>query len=286
MKHVRKPVVAGYFYPASKEKLVEIIEWSFKHKAGPGSLPLLAQTRDRTVIGYVVPHAGYIYSGPVAAHAYHDMSLRGTPDTVVVLGTNHTGYGKPISIYPGGSWQTPLGLVDVDEELGKKVAEYSELADLDVYAHIEEHSIEVQLPFIQYVYKTKIPKILPIVIGIHSPEAARDVAKAIFSASRELGRDVLVIASSDFNHYEPHDITVEKDMKAISMILELNTEGFYDVMVKDNITICGPGGIMTLMEIAKSLNGSVTLLKHATSGDIQGDKSAVVGYASIKFFTR
>lgn len=286
MKRIRKPVVAGYFYPATREKLIEVLEWSFKHRIGPGVLPALSQARDRSVIGYVVPHAGYVYSGPVAAHVYYDMSLRGTPDTIVILGTNHTGYGKPVSVYPGGSWQTPLGLIDVDEDLGKKVVEYSELADLDIYAHVEEHSVEVQVPFIQYIYMPKPPRILPIVIGIHSPEVARDIANAVLKASKDLDRDILIIASSDFNHYEPHDLTVEKDMKAINEILKLDTEGFYNEMVNNNITICGPGGIMVLMEITKSLGGSAVLLKHSTSGEVQGDKSAVVGYASIKFFKR
>lgn len=285
LKRLRKPVVAGYFYPSSKERLVEVIEWSFKHRLGPGALPILSSTRDRTVVGYVVPHAGYIYSGPIAAHAYYDMAMRGVPETVVIIGTNHTGYGKPVSVYPGGVWQTSLGSIEVDEELGERVIKNSELADLDIYAHIEEHSVEVQLPFLQYIYKNKQFKILPVVMGVHTPEAARDVANALVSAVKELNRDMIVLASSDFNHYEPHDVTVNKDMNAISKILNLSTEEFYSTMLERDISICGPGGIMVLMELAKTVNGRAILLKHATSGDVQGDRSAVVGYASIKFFT-
>mgnify|MGYP001772545079 CR=1 FL=1 len=286
MKKVREPAVAGFFYPGSVKDLVEIIEWSFKHSIGPGKLPVLSQQRDRSLIGYVVPHAGYIYSGPVAAHAYHDLALRGVPEVIIILGTNHTGYGKPISVYPEGAWRTPLGLLDVDAELGKKVVEYSELADFDVYAHLEEHSVEVQLPFIQYIFKEKPPKILPVVIGIHTPEAARDLANAILTAVEELKRDAVILASSDFNHYEPHSITVSKDMRAISKILELDTEGFYNKIMEEDISVCGPGGIMVLMEVTKKKEGSAELLKHATSGDVQGNKSSVVGYASIKFFTK
>ncbi|MEM1618211.1 MAG: AmmeMemoRadiSam system protein B [Desulfurococcaceae archaeon] len=284
LRYVRKPVVAGYFYPSNRDRLVEIIEWSFKHRIGPGSMPKLSLARDKTTIGYVVPHAGYMYSGPVAAHAYYDMVTHGVPETIVIIGTNHTGYGKPVSVYPGGVWETPLGSIKVDEELGKKVVEASELADLDTYAHLEEHSIEVQLPFLQYIYKDKQFQILPIVMGIHSPEVARDLAKALISATRELSRDTVFLASSDFNHYEPHDVTVDKDMDAINRILNLDLEGFYNTMIQRDISICGPGGIMVLMEIARIMGGKAILLKHATSGDVQGGKSAVVGYASIKFF--
>lgn len=278
----RKPVVAGYFYPRDRVKLVESIEWSFKHKLGPGTLPQVAQERRKNVIGYVVPHAGYMYSGPIATHVFHDMAGYGVPETIIIIGTNHTGLGAPISVYPGGLWETPLGALEVDSELGKLVVEYSDLADLDVYAHIEEHSVEVQLPFIQYVFKDKV-KILPIVMGVHTPEAARELARAILEAVKTLKRDIVVLASSDFNHYEPHDITVKKDMDAIEKILALDTEGFYETMINEYISICGPGGIMTLIELSKSIGGKATLLKHATSGDISGDKSAVVGYASIKF---
>ncbi|MEM4717274.1 MAG: AmmeMemoRadiSam system protein B [Desulfurococcaceae archaeon] len=282
MSKVRRPVVAGYFYPSRRSELIEMIEWSFKHSIGPGMLPQLSTERRKGIIGYIVPHAGYMYSGPIAAHAYYDMAQYGVLDTIIVLGTNHTGLGKPISVYPEGAWETPLGVLHVDGELGKKVVEYSELGDFDVYAHLEEHSIEVQLPFIQYIYRYNT-KILPIVIGIHTPEAASDLANAIYNAARDLNRDIIVLASSDFNHYEPHNITVEKDNLAISKIIELNTGEFYRVLIHEDISICGPGGIMTLIELTKKINGKARLLKHATSGDISGDKRAVVGYASIKF---
>lgn len=283
MKKTRRPVVAGYFYPDNRDKLIETIEWSFKHALGPGNLPTLSSERRKNVIGYVVPHAGYIYSGPIAAHAYYDMAMHGVPETVIVIGTNHTGVGKPVSIYPEGTWETPLGALKVDSELARDIVKRSDIADLDTYAHLEEHSVEVQLPFLQYIYGEKV-MFLPIVVGVHTPETAKDLASAILSSVRNLNRDTIILSSSDLNHYEPHNATVEKDMLAISKILELNTEEFYKVILEKDISICGPGGIMTLMEITKSLNGKASLLKHATSGDVWGDKSAVVGYASIKFY--
>ncbi|MEM2025111.1 MAG: AmmeMemoRadiSam system protein B [Desulfurococcaceae archaeon] len=283
MKRLRRPVVAGYFYPRDKEDLVEMIEWSFKHRLGPGKTPSLNKTRKHNILGFIVPHAGYTYSGPIAAHSYYEAASEGVPETVVILGTNHTGYGKPVSIYPEGVWETPLGLLEVDSELGEKIAELSEIADIDEYAHLEEHSVEVQLPFIQYIYGDKV-KILPIVIGVHTPELASDVSAAIANAVRSLNRDVIIISSSDFTHYEPYETALEKDSAAINRILELDTNGFYRVVIDENVTICGPGGIMTIMEIAKSAGAKAALLKHATSGDIGGDKSSVVGYATIKYY--
>jgi len=282
LEKVRHPVVAGYFYPSRRDNLVKMIEWSFTHKLGPGAIPSVVTHKTCTSIGYIVPHAGYMYSGPIAAHAYYNMAQDGVPQSIIILGTNHTGLGKPISVYPEGKWQTPLGFIEVDGELSKRIVEYSDIADFDEYAHLEEHSIEVQLPFIQYIYSDKV-KIVPIVIGIHTPEVAIDIAESIVKAISELNRDIIILASSDFNHYESHDITVKKDEAAISKILELDTQGFYKTLVDMDISICGPGGIMTLIEIAKRLKARAILLKHATSGDISGNKTAVVGYAAIKF---
>lgn len=284
MVRVRRSVFAGYFYPGSRERVIEVIEWSFRHGLGPGVLPRVSSERRKISLGYVVPHAGYIYSGPVAAHVYFDMALEGTPSSIVIIGTNHTGYGKPISVYPEGVWETPLGRLEVDNELGGLLVENSEIADFDTYAHIEEHSVEVQLPFIQYLYGDRV-KILPVVMGIHTPEVARDIAQSILKSTSKLNRDIVILASSDFNHYESHETTMRKDNMAIEKILTLDTEEFYRVISDENISICGPGGIMVLMEIAKKLGAKAKLLKHATSGDISRDKSTVVGYASIKFHT-
>jgi len=282
LSSVRRPVVAGYFYPRRREDLVKLIEWSFKHRLGPGELPSPVDRGERLSIGYVVPHAGYMYSGPIAAHAYYDLARDGVPQTVIILGTNHTGLGEPVSVYPGGKWETPLGYLDVDGEFSKSIVKYSNIASLDEQAHLEEHSIEVQLPFLQFIFANRV-RIVPIVMGIHTLDVANDLAESILRATSELSRDVVVLASSDFNHYEPHEVTIKKDEAAISRILELDTQGFYNTIIEKNISICGPGGVMTLVEIAKKLGGKPVLLKYATSGDIAGNKAAVVGYASVKF---
>ncbi len=284
----RHPVVAGYFYPGDPEELRGIIEQSFKHPVGPGKLPTVSNTRDRNVYGYVSPHAGYIYSGPVAAHVYYDLAMRGKPETIVILGTNHTGIGALVSVYPAGRWITPLGELEVDSSLSRAIVSNSRFAELDTMAHVEEHSIEVQLPFIQYLYGDRV-KIVPIVIGLHTPEVARDLSQSIYNAVISSSRDIVLIASSDFNHYDPYEVTIRKDELAIQRILELDTEGFYKAIVDENITVCGPGAIMTVMEYTKLQAGEkagVELMKHATSGDTSGPKDSVVGYAAIKFYRK
>jgi len=284
---VRYPVVAGYFYPDNPVELRSFIKKLFLHPHGPGKEPVVSSVRRKNTVGYIAPHAGYIYSGPVAAHTYLSMAEDGKPDSIIIIGTNHTGLGALVSVYPSGYWSTPLGETPIDSELAKAIVDRSELAELDMDAHLEEHSIEVQLPFIQYVFGEKTP-IVPIVVGLHSLETARDLSRAIIEAVKETGRDTLIIVSSDLNHYDPYDITVEKDRALIDKILNLDTEGFYRTLVEKHVTACGPGGIMTLIEIAKQICGEnvskAKLLKYANSGDISGDKSTVVGYASIMFY--
>jgi len=282
----RYPVVADYFYPSDPYELKAMIKSLFGHSWGPGKEPVISETRRKETIGYIAPHAGYVYSGYVAAHTYYSLAGDGVPETIIILGTNHTGLGSLVSVYPGGEWVTPLGSLRVNEELAKLITEYSEIAELDTEAHVEEHSIEVQLPFIQYLYGDRV-SILPIVIGLHTIDVARDLANAIKKAVEELGSDVVIIASSDFNHYEPYNITRNKDLKAIEKILALDAEGFRRLIVYEHITVCGPGGIMTLIEYSKLVapgSCKAELLKYMNSGDVTGDKSHVVGYASIRFY--
>ncbi len=285
-REVRSPVVAGTFYPEDPDTLRKAIEESFLHSIGPGGLPSVSSERVRESSGFVVPHAGYIYSGPVAAHTYYQLALEGKPDTFVVIGPNHTGYGALVSVYPRGKWSTPLGVVDVDEELARNIITNSGYAELDYGAHVDEHSIEVQLPFLQYLYGEDF-MIVPIVLALQTPDVARDLAKAIYDAATHLGRDIVVLASSDFTHYEPHESAVKKDLEAIKKVEELDTDGFYKVIRELNVSTCGPGGIMVAIEYTKLVykeNARAKLLKYATSGDTSGYKAAVVGYASIRFY--
>ncbi len=279
---VRRPAHAGTFYPASRDELVKAIEESFLHPLGPGRLPVEREVRERDAIGYVVPHAGYMYSGPVAAHAYYDLAAQKKPEAVVIVGPNHNGIGHIAAVYRGDGWETPLGVVPVDVEIGEYIVANTKFFAFDNEAHMYEHSLEVQVPFLQYIYG-EVP-IVPIAIYHQSIDVARDLAAALAKLIAEEGRDIVVLASTDFNHYEPHEVTVRKDEMAISKILELDDEGLYRVLEEYNITMCGPVAAATLISLAKTLGAPrPVLLKHATSGDVTGERDFVVGYASIKF---
>ncbi len=278
---VRPPAVAGLFYEGEPMLLKRQIEEVFKHPLGPGKLPQVKIKGPREIVGIVSPHAGYIYSGPVAAHGFFELALDGKPDVFVILGPNHTGLGSPVSTMLD-NWTTPFGEVPVDKGLAKEIAKRSEIVDIDPVAHRYEHSIEVQLPFLQYVFGQIT--FVPITMMWQTPEVAEKVAKAIYDASVELGKDIVIIASTDLNHYEPQNITVKKDKLAINAILKMDSEALSKILEGHDISMCGPGPTMVLIEYAKLMgNVETRLLKHATSGDVTGDLSAVVGYASIVF---
>jgi len=285
-RKIRLPAVAGAFYEGNAEALKAQIEWTFTHSLGPGTLPKPVIKGPRKTIGLISPHAGYMYSGPVAAHGYFQLAIDGMPELFIILGPNHTGLGSGISIDYGEDWETPLGIAKVRDDVAKEIAAKSGIADLDPLAHKYEHSIEVQLPFLQYIFKNEI-SIVPITMMMQSPDEAKTLAKAIYDVEKELGLDIMVIATTDFTHYEPHSIAIKKDKLVIEAILELNTDKVYERVTSYNISMCGPGPVMTLIEYAKlrsrEYEVSAKLLKYATSGDITGDKSAVVGYGSILF---
>ncbi|MEM0504812.1 MAG: AmmeMemoRadiSam system protein B [Sulfolobales archaeon] len=278
----RIPVVAGSFYESSPNKLTSMINWCFTHELGPGKLPVVG-SRSKESIGYVVPHAGYMYSGPIAAHAYYRIAAEGLPDTFIVLGPNHTGIGTAVSIYDRGIWSTPLGDVEVDSDLASEILKHSNYVDVNYDAHKYEHSIEVQLPFLQYLFKNF--KIVPIVIAYQVPEIAKDLARSLVNASRKLGRDVVVLASSDMSHYEPQSVAYEKDREVLERIVRLKPEEVFEVVNERGVSMCGVGPVMTLLYYANLLGGSKgEILKYATSGDITGDLDAVVGYAAVRIF--
>ena len=271
---VRKPAVSGMFYAGTAKKLEEQIEWCYKHELGPGAIPRVNSKGTREIVAIVVPHAGYYYSGPIAAHAYNELADDGIFDTAVILGPNHTGYGYPVSLWAGVSWNTPLGDVEINRELAKRLL--GDVIKVDETAHIHEHSIEVQLPWLQHLYK-KV-KVVPISMLAQDIETARAVGKAI----SQIGDNLIVIASSDFTHYEPHSVAMEKDGSIIEAIVDLDEEELYERCKSLDCTMCGYGPVASAMVAAKEMNAKkATLLKYATSGDTSGDFSQVVGYSSI-----
>ena len=286
---VRYPAVAGSFY-SSDEELVLMLEKFFGDLSEEGS--------ERRITGGVAPHAGYIFSGYTASRTYKAIYEDGLPETFVILGPNHTGLGSPIAVYPSGEWLTPLGKIEVDSEMSKAVAKLSGIADLDELAHKYEHSIEVQVPFIQYLAELagKDVRIVPTTLGIQDEDVSKALGKAIFEASEELGRDVVVIASTDFMHYGPaygyvpfrvradelsHRIK-EWDFRLIRRILDFDVDGLFRELREMNHTMCGPGAVGTAI-VYSQLDGALEaeLLHYTTSYEVSRSTEAVVGYASI-----
>jgi len=275
----RMPAVAGAFYPSSADSLRMEIESCFQHRIGPGRLPKRVMG-ERKPPSLISPHAGYIYSGPVAAHSYLQLEDRMKPEVVVVLGPNHYGIGSPVSIYPEGEWITPLGSVKIDERLALRLAELSDIFTLDEVSHLREHSIEVQIPFLQYVLGDF--KLLPICLLDQSLRICVEVGEKLAEALRGY-KSFLLVASTDFTHYEPHEEARRKDWIALKKIEELDVRGLYEVIEEHNISICGYGAVAAVLEASKRLGARrAEVLKYANSGDITGDKSSVVGYASVK----
>jgi len=270
----RKPAVSGIFYAGNAGELEEQIEWCFKHELGPGVVPRVNEKGPRKVVALVVPHAGYYYSGPVAAHAYKALAGDGPFDTAVILGPNHTGYGQPVSVWTGASWSTPLGEVEIDRDLVQKLM--GGVIQADETAHVREHSIEVQLPWLQYLFKTV--KIVPITMLAQDLDTARTVGRAISRA----GDNPVIIASSDLTHYEPHSVAMQKDASIIEAIVALDEEELYERCQRLNCTMCGYGPVAAAIVAAKEVKAKkANLLKYATSGDTSGDFSRVVGYGSV-----
>ncbi len=276
---VRRPAVAGFFYPAAPSALLRSLEEVFR-RAGYAEVPHVAESGPRSIRGAMCPHAGYAYSGHVAAAAYARLAEDGAPDVFVLVGPNHTGLGEMISIYPEGAWETPLGRISVDSELAAEIQENCPLARFDQLAHMKEHSLEVQLPFIQAVFGEA--KIVPIAMLDQSPGAAASLGSAIASACSSLGRDCVVIASSDMSHYEPAEIAERKDRKALEAIISMNVEALYEVVSELNISMCGYGPAAAMLIASKLLGAEkAELVTYSHSGETTGDYSAVVGYASV-----
>jgi AmmeMemoRadiSam system protein B len=277
---IRKPAVAGLFYELDPDSLRKQIEWCFKHRLGPGNMPVMGSKRD--IKGVIAPHAGYIYSGPVAAHTYHEIAEDGFPETFIILCPNHTGMGSGVSAMKEGSWETPLGLADIDAEFADLMIKNASIIDSNADAHLREHSAEVQLPFLQYLNPDF--KFVPVTMWMQDIETSTEIGNSIYKTASELGRDVVVIASTDFTHYQPQNVAQTQDMKVIDAIKAMDENLMINRVAQLNVTMCGYGPVAATMVATKKMGATnCEILKYATSGDATGDKSSVVAYASAVF---
>ncbi|MHC4267243.1 MAG: AmmeMemoRadiSam system protein B [Planctomycetota bacterium] len=262
----RLPIASGSFYPGNKRQLEDTLKMltvdsSVKQKA----------------LGVISPHAGYIYSGPVMGSVFSRIEV---PDTVVILAPNHTGGGTPYSIWPDGSWRTPIGDSHIDEELVNEMLDSCELIEKDKAAHINEHSAEVILPFLQY--KNPQVKIVVIVIRSRNFEDLKIIGKSIGYVLNKTKPGALVVASSDMTHYESQKSAKAKDQNAIKEIVALREKGLHEVVRNLDISMCGVSPVISMIVCSKERNATkAELISYSTSGDVTGDHDNVVGYAGV-----
>jgi len=262
---IRKPAVAGRFYPAEPEALEAMVR---------GFCP---DRETRRVMACICPHAGYIYSGAVAGAVYAEIVV---PDTVILLGPNHTGLGARAAVMTRGIWKIPTGEISINESLAEAIVKSSPLFSDDTNAHIEEHSLEVQLPLLYY--RNSGLQIVPITLMGTSYESALEMGEALAKVISDYDKEVLVAVSSDMNHYESEATTREKDSEAIEKVLALDAEGLLEVTTRKNITMCGVFPSAIAIIAMKRLGAhEATLVDYATSGPTSGDMEHVVGYAGF-----
>jgi AmmeMemoRadiSam system protein B len=265
---VRCPAVAGRFYPREKDSLREEVHTYLSQSPEPELV---------RAVGCIVPHAGYIYSGHVAGAVFAAVQI---PQLCLVLCPNHTGMGRALAIVSEGAWETPLGDVPIAGAFAAALKQRCPLLHEDSAAHRGEHAVEVELPFLQM----RQPQLtfVPIALGTGRFEVLEQLGDAIADVIAAHSGNVLIVASSDMNHYESDAITRVKDQSAIEPILRLDARALYDVVTTENVSMCGFGPAVAMLTAAKKLGAtSAELVKYATSGDISGDRDLVVGYAGV-----
>ncbi len=263
---IRPPAVAGHFYPSNPNELAQAVDGFLSSEMGK-----------KRAFGCVVPHAGYMYSGHVAGALYSTLEI---PARLILIGPRHFPRGESLAILSEGSWASPLGEAKIDSALAAKLKhEFPRLRE-DAVAHEREHSLEVQIPFLQRLRGDF--QFVPIVLGTDRYGVLEELGHAVAKVVAAQGEPVLVVASSDMNHYESDAITRVKDERAIARVLALDPRGLYDIVRAEEITMCGIAAAVVMLIAARDLGASdAELVRYATSGDINGDREHVVGYAGI-----
>lgn len=292
-ERVRKPAVAGQFYDSSEEGLKKTIKECFIKSRGPGAIPEITKG-DKKIKGLIVPHAGLMFSGEIAAHSYYSLATNGFSDIFIILGPNHTGMGSGVSIMTEGFWETPLGTVPLNKSLAEKINKG--IIDKDKDAHLREHSIEIQLPFLQYIGKNNGFSFTPICMSMQDIDTSIEVGNIIAEAIKNTDRKVVIIASSDFSHVgfnymsmPPEDMRVDEyaekqDKKAIEKILEMDPKGLINTIEEENITMCGYGPVVAMLTASKLLGAKKSeLLKYGSSYEVHPGSSCV-GYGALSVY--
>ncbi len=263
---VRQPAVAGQFYTGDPTELRAELE-NF----------IVFREEKEKALGIIAPHAGYIYSGSVAGQVYGAVEI---PATVIILGPNHHGIGARAALYPDGEWVTPLGEVTVNASLSKLVGKHAPLVREDATAHHYEHSLEVQVPFLQYI-RPEVT-IVPLCLGFGDYGSCAALGSGLAAAVEEFDGEVLIVASSDMTHYESAAAARIKDEDALKHVIELDPEGLLRVCHDKGITMCGVVPATVMLVAALRLGAKkAKLVSYATSGDVTGDKRQVVAYAAV-----
>jgi MEMO1 family protein len=267
---VRSPAVAGQFYPAHPRELSALIRTYTATSAPQGRIPARA---------CLVPHAGYVYSGMVAGAVFARIVL---PKKILLLGVRHYPRGEALAILSRGAWRTPLGDVPIDEELATRLREACPSLKEDAVAHVQEHSLEVELPFLQELNPGF--SFVPVALGTVQFERLEEVGEAIARVLMDTKEEMLVVTSSDMNHYEDDETTRRKDHLAIDCLQRFDAEGLYDVCVERKISMCGLGPAIAMLTAMRRVGAKqASLVRYATSGDASGDRERVVGYAGMTF---
>jgi MEMO1 family protein len=275
LQKVRKPVFAGSFYPADKGALEKQIDGFLKEAESK------SEKINSPLMGIMVPHAGYEYSGEVAAYAYSQ--LKGRPyKTVIIIGSSHRMPFRGISVYPSGAWATPLGKVEIDQKAVQTVMEHCKAIKVFTPAFEEEHSLEVQLPFLQKTLKSF--RIVPLLIGSMEPDDYRTLSDGLVKMLRQNPKETLIVVSSDMSHYHTYDKANQMDKPALKEIEALNTDKLLGGLNNGEFELCGAQGVIALLMASKTLNSEAKTLRYANSGDVARNKDRVVGYGSVAFY--
>jgi hypothetical protein len=276
MSFIREPAVSGMFYPGNPKTLKRDIE---RYLSEAVFDPI-----DGNIVGIISPHAGYIYSGPVAAYGFKTIAGRAY-DTVIVIAPSHRKYFEGAAVIEEGGYKTPLGIVEVDEETAGMVLKKSTAVQSNIDAHKEEHSLEIQLPFLQTILKSF--KLVPLIMGTQDFSTCEALSADIYEAVKNSGKQILIVGSTDLSHYYSYAHAVKLDSIVTKRLDDFDMKGLAADLGKDKCEACGAGPMITTMILSRKLGAKQgKVLKYANSGDISGDKSTVVGYVSAIFYNK